>query len=271
MGLKIWAWMKSRKILLICCVAGLALFAAGLAVGAAFLAKPEQEPAGNLGGSFSGRVIRNIRIIASEYPGIGPETPSDPFAAELRLFPFEYAPADWLLSDGQTVQFSERTIPLIVLINFRGNIVRGAPVPIPDYRGKAPIPANAADGKALQYYICVGGYYPPMADEWPTPVHTMDKATFCETSGDLNDFFMGEIQLVAEDLMTDPDDTWARFLPCDGRELKTSMNAELESILGTRFGGDGKTTFKIPDLRGQSPVAGYVYAICVLGLYPTRG
>jgi microcystin-dependent protein len=38
---------------------------------------------------------------------------------------------------------------------------------------------------------------------------------------------------------------------CDGRLLSISENAALFSILGTTYGGDGRTTFALPDLRGR--------------------
>lgn len=41
---------------------------------------------------------------------------------------------------------------------------------------------------------------------------------------------------------------------CDGRILPISQNAALFSILGTYYGGDGKTTFALPDLQGRVPV-----------------
>ncbi len=38
---------------------------------------------------------------------------------------------------------------------------------------------------------------------------------------------------------------------CDGQLLSISSNQALFSILGTTFGGDGRTTFGLPDLRGR--------------------
>jgi microcystin-dependent protein len=37
---------------------------------------------------------------------------------------------------------------------------------------------------------------------------------------------------------------------CDGQLLPISQNTALFSLLGTMYGGDGKTTFALPDLRG---------------------
>ncbi|MEL7529951.1 MAG: tail fiber protein [Bacteroidota bacterium] len=41
---------------------------------------------------------------------------------------------------------------------------------------------------------------------------------------------------------------------CDGQLLAISENSALFSILGTTYGGDGRTTFGLPDLRGRMPM-----------------
>lgn len=42
---------------------------------------------------------------------------------------------------------------------------------------------------------------------------------------------------------------------CEGQLLAISQNTALFSILGTTYGGDGRTTFALPDLRGRSPIS----------------
>lgn len=44
------------------------------------------------------------------------------------------------------------------------------------------------------------------------------------------------------------------FLPADGRLIAINENVELFSVLGFTYGGDGRTTFALPDLRNQLPV-----------------
>jgi microcystin-dependent protein len=44
---------------------------------------------------------------------------------------------------------------------------------------------------------------------------------------------------------------WAK---CDGQLLSISQNTALFSLLGTIYGGDGQTTFALPDLRGRTPI-----------------
>ena len=41
---------------------------------------------------------------------------------------------------------------------------------------------------------------------------------------------------------------------CEGQLLAISSNSALFSILGTTYGGDGRTTFALPDLRGRAPI-----------------
>ncbi len=40
---------------------------------------------------------------------------------------------------------------------------------------------------------------------------------------------------------------------CEGQLLSIAQNTALFSILGTTYGGDGRTTFGLPDLRGRTP------------------
>ena len=41
---------------------------------------------------------------------------------------------------------------------------------------------------------------------------------------------------------------------CDGQLLPIAQNQALFSILGTTYGGDGRTTFALPDLRGRAAI-----------------
>jgi microcystin-dependent protein len=41
---------------------------------------------------------------------------------------------------------------------------------------------------------------------------------------------------------------------CTGQLLPISQNTALFSVLGTNYGGDGRVTFGLPDLRGRVPV-----------------
>lgn len=66
-------------------------------------------------------------------------------------------------------------------------------------------------------------------------------------------------------------------LPADGRLLEIRSNTALFSLLGTLYGGDGRTTFALPDLRhamsastakgGQVPIQ---YCVVTEGYFPSR-
>lgn len=45
-----------------------------------------------------------------------------------------------------------------------------------------------------------------------------------------------------------------QYALCDGQLISISQNTALFSILGTNFGGDGRVTFALPDLRGRVPI-----------------
>ena len=60
--------------------------------------------------------------------------------------------------------------------------------------------------------------------------------------------FIGQIQPFGFNF---PPRGWAF---CDGQLLAISQNTALFSLLGTTFGGDGRTTFALPDLRSRSIV-----------------
>ena len=74
------------------------------------------------------------------------------------------------------------------------------------------------------------------------------------------------------------------FIPCRGQTLSIKDHEALFSLLGTRWGGDGHSTFALPDLRPWSdsgPDYGkrarrewnedeIVAHICIEGYYPSR-
>lgn len=76
------------------------------------------------------------------------------------------------------------------------------------------------------------------------------------------EYFVGEIRLFAFNQYAP-----ANFMPCDGRSLRVSDYQALFALIGTTYGGDGVSTFNLPDLRGRTPVhygtlpGGSVYAL----------
>jgi microcystin-dependent protein len=64
----------------------------------------------------------------------------------------------------------------------------------------------------------------------------------------MSDPFVAEIRMFAGNF---PPKGWAT---CDGQLLPISQNTALFSLLGTYYGGDGKSTFALPNLEGSAPL-----------------
>lgn len=69
------------------------------------------------------------------------------------------------------------------------------------------------------------------------------------------DPFLGEIRLLS---FAFAPRGWAL---CNGQLLPINQNQALYSLMGTRYGGDGRLTFGLPDLRGRVPVHRGTYAL----------
>jgi hypothetical protein len=57
------------------------------------------------------------------------------------------------------------------------------------------------------------------------------------------------------------------YLPADGRLVQITAYNELFTVIGTLYGGDGRTTFALPDLRAAAP-NNTQYLVCVSGVFP---
>src|SRR3954463_999781 len=64
----------------------------------------------------------------------------------------------------------------------------------------------------------------------------------------MSDQFVAEIRIFPFNF---PPTGWAF---CDGQIMPISQNTALFSLLGTVYGGDGKSTFALPDLQGSVPI-----------------
>jgi microcystin-dependent protein len=65
----------------------------------------------------------------------------------------------------------------------------------------------------------------------------------------MSDQFVGEIRVGAWNFAP------KNFAFCNGQLLPISQNTALFSLLGTFYGGDGKSTFALPNLQGRAPVS----------------
>ncbi|MFC5702795.1 phage tail protein [Cohnella faecalis] len=64
----------------------------------------------------------------------------------------------------------------------------------------------------------------------------------------MSDQYVGEIRIFSGNYAPQG---WAM---CNGQLLPVSGNELLFAVIGAKYGGDGKTTFALPDLRGRLPI-----------------
>ena len=211
-----------------------------------------------------------------------------PVIGEVTTFAGNYAPRDWAFCDGQLLSISSYTALFAIIGTTYGGDGRTT-FALPDLRSRATMHAGQGPGLtryqlgersgveraplsiaqmpshqhtlppssdltgltggggehenvqpslALNYIVALTGVYPSRNSE----------SDALPASLGIGDPFVGEISLFAGNFAPRG---WAL---CDGQLLAISSNDALFSIFGTTYGGDGRTTFGLPDLRGRIPV-----------------
>ncbi len=179
-----------------------------------------------------------------------------PLIGEIRLFTGNYVPfpGQWATCDGSMLKATTYS-SLFALI---GNKYGG------DGKPNFALPKLTSPVAGARYIICIAnGIYPkpnpnspnnaPEPPKPPAPPPPIERAV------------LGEVRLFSGSYVPYPH-TWQE---CNGQLLKIEdYQNGLYQILGTRYGGDGVTTFALPNLK--SPVEGARYLIAVFGFYPTK-
>jgi Phage Tail Collar Domain len=89
----------------------------------------------------------------------------------------------------------------------------------------------------------------------------LGRDTGTAAAGEGADCTMGQMILTAGNV--------ANGMPARGELLQINHYQALFSLIGTTYGGDGRTTFALPDLRKITP-ANMTWSICDRGMYPRR-
>jgi microcystin-dependent protein len=169
-----------------------------------------------------------------------------PMVGAIGLFAGLAAPAGWLVADGSILPLSQY-VALFEAIGttFGGN--GASVVALPDLTGRAVVgagqgptvaitlgqqvdagPDTAVACLGLNYIINVTGAAPPASGNGGFPPSAA---------------VLGEVVAYAGAAIPEG------WLPADGREMLIEGNEALFGVLGDRFGGDGETSFALPDLR----------------------
>jgi microcystin-dependent protein len=60
------------------------------------------------------------------------------------------------------------------------------------------------------------------------------------------------------------------WLLCNGQAVSIMQYQALYALIGSAYGGDGRTTFVLPNLQGAEPHPAIRYFIATEGLYPSQ-
>ncbi len=164
--------------------------------------------------------------IEGVYPPMDPDPNllvASAFINEVCMFAFNSAPAGFDSCDGRLLPIAQNT----ALFSLIGNTYGGngkTNVALPDLRGMV------APFKPLGFCIALNAEFPQKIEapiDWrslPVP-------------------YVGEVRMFGSSFVP------VGWSPCDGRLLSLDPYQALFSVLGTTFGGDGKTNLAVPDLR----------------------
>jgi len=211
---------------------------------------------------------------------------SEPYLGEVNLFAGTFAPRGWASCDGQILPINQNQSLFSLLGTTYGGDGRTS-FALPDLRGRTPIGPRQGPGLSTRYLGEKAGVenVPLTEAQMPSHNHILPDLFVSNVTGNTggsqphdnmqpylglnyaialqgifpsrsddgtvrssSEPFIGEVGLFANNF---PPRGW-EF--CDGQLLPIAQNTALFSILGTTYGGDGRTTFGLPDLRGRTAI-----------------
>jgi microcystin-dependent protein len=172
---------------------------------------------------------------------------ADPFVAEIRIFPFNFAPKGWAWCDGQLMPISQNT----ALFSLLGTTYGGngkSNFALPDLQGRAPMHPGQGPGLSLHDLGETGGSETVSLLESEIPVHTHNLRAATQDNADVN--------------LVTPN---ASFAPTTGGTLyQQSGNVIMAPQALTPAGGDQPHNNMMPYLT-------FYFNIALQGVFPPRG
>lgn len=209
----------------------------------------------------------NVPVIYLAFPDAmtmkNPVSPDDYALGELCLFPYRYHVEGYAKCISGSTLIAEEHQLLYELLG-KPALNAGNSFSLPD------LPVLDVRGTTISYNISLRGYIPQGVSGYNS--YSVNGITYIEQPAEMNWYnnrisFLGEI--VLGKYLDEEDLTRLRLVPCDGRLMPISQNNALFALLGTYYGGNGYTTFALPDLRNiDVPVEGAKYYMAVSGFWP---
>jgi len=197
------------------------------------------------------------------FPGQGGSARRD-LIGEVVPFAGNFVPTDYLPADGRLLQIADNTalfsligtfyggdgMTTFALPDLRGRTIIGVPTDLAETIGSPTVSLsnnqapngcgnfvqpfdNREPSLALNYLISLTGIFPSQGGGG---------------SVDPNTPYLGEVMAFAGNFAP------GGWLFCNGQLLPISQNQALFSLLGTTYGGDGETTFALPNLRNRTVI-----------------
>lgn len=160
--------------------------------------------------------------------------------SEIVLFIDQTVPDDFFtLADGRTLKVADNKELYSIFGNsYGGNWIQ---FNLPNLINENPM-------IHVSYYVCTEGVFP--------------EEDYSEIK---NTLYVGAIHLYDRNAHS-LDSTGL----ADGRTLDVKENNTLFALYGYRFGGDGSTTFALPNLENRTPDKGFLYIVQLVGQFPPR-
>ena len=185
------------------------------------------------------------------------------FVGQIANFAGNFAPTGWAPANGQLLSIADNE----ALFNVIGTTYGGDGTTnfrLPDLQGRIAIGADAANligsQKGAESVTVTSSELPgagqhPLNDDQPSLAITYIIATtgifpgtYNNSSFDIHSETLGQIAEFAGDFAPTG---WAL---ADGQLLSIQKNLALFAVIGTTYGGDGMTTFALPDLDGRTTI-----------------
>jgi microcystin-dependent protein len=197
------------------------------------------------------------------FPGQGGSVGSSAFVGQIANFAGTFVPTGWAPANGQLLSIADNeSLFQVIGTTYGGDGVTN--FALPDLRGRIAIGADSANPigsqKGAESVTVTRSELPgadqqPLSDDQPSlainyiiATNGIFPATFNNDSFDPFDQTLGQIAEFAGNFAPSG---WAL---ADGQLLSIQKNLALFAVIGTTYGGDGITTFALPDLDGRTTI-----------------
>jgi microcystin-dependent protein/TPR repeat protein len=201
--------------------------------------------------------LRYVIALQGLFPSRTKSNVGGRFTGEIIMFAGNFSPNGWAACDGKKLAVADyKALYQAIGKTYGGDDKQFS---LPDLRGRVMVHAGRGPGLvAAKIGEKGGGKKVTRHKTSPNPVTTaaylgihhvivQDGVDPAGNGGGVEQF-VGEVRILAGK------STPRGWAACDGQLLAVSQNDALFSLFGTLYGGDGRSTFGLPGLRGRSPV-----------------